>query len=344
MFRIVRARPLLVLLAVLVVASVVTGAAEAGIARNQPAVPVDGPAVFIGLDHATYLLGPGLTTRRLSPYPGVAADLAGVAIDPTAGVVAVTRHDGSAREVVLVPIAGGPEQAVPGTAERGCGAPSFHPDGAHILAVCNAAGGAATRTIELFHRDRGHIRTVLPAGAEGIEFRIGGVLVSPDGQTLLVREALGDYALRFWKVALSSGQVERFALSGPQYAVHPAGFLADGRLLATSCAPCGRLGPSAPPSPLQTEIVLVGAGGQIDAVLHTVSDIAYFPALSPDHEMLLYTTYAGSQPQLWRLEPATGRLDQVGAGARATYPQPSTPGGGSPSAASSATTGVGSSP
>ena len=344
MFRIVRARPLLALLAVLVVASLVTGAAAAGVSRSQPAVPVDTPVVFIGVDHATYLLGPGLTTRRLTPYPGAAADLAGVAIDPVAGVVAVTRHDGSAREIVLVPIAGGPEQAVPGTAERGCGAPTFHPDGAHILAVCNVAGGAATRTIELFHRDRGHVRTVVPAGAPGIEFPIGGVLVSPDGQTLLVREALGDYALRFWKVALSSGQVERFALSGPQYAVHPAGFLADGRLLATSCAQCGRLGPSAPPSPLQTEIVLVGAGGQIEAVLHTVSGIAFFPALSPDQATLLYTTYPGSQPQLWRLEPATGRLDQVGVGERATYPQPSTPGGSGPSATISATAGAGSSP
>jgi hypothetical protein len=338
--RVVR-RPLLAVIVVTIVASTVMGAVTAAIARAQPVESAGAPAAFIGTDRATYLLGPGLATRRLTPYPAVAADLAGIAIDPAAAVVAVMRHDGGGSEIVVVPIAGGPEQPVPDTRERSCGASTFHPDGAHILAVCD---GTVGRSIELFHRDRGHVETMLPAGAGDIEFRIGGALVSPDGQTLIVRELLGDYGQRFWRVTPSTGQVERLVLPGPEYAVHLAGFLADGRLLATSCEQCVRLGPSAGRSPVRTEIVLIGAGMQVDGVLHTVEGLAFFPALSPDQTTLLYTTYTtGNVPQLWRLEPATGRLDQVGEGERAVYPPPSMPGIGDPSATKSATAGAASS-
>jgi hypothetical protein len=52
--------------------------------------------------------------------------------------------------------------------------------------------------------------------------------------------------------------------------------------------------------------------------------MASSPALSPDQETLLYTTFSGDLPLLWRLTRSTGVVQQVGTGERPTYPQVST--------------------
>jgi len=176
----------------------------------------------------------------------------------------------------------------------------------------------------LFDGNHGHVRTVARGGIGGIELGIGGLLVSPDGQFALVREFLGDYGVRFWKVALDTGRVERFSVPGPENAVHLAAILPDGRILATSCESCAWLGPNPAPAPPRSEIVLIAPNGTIHAILHSVEDMVFYPALSPDQDTLLYTTFSGDQPLLWRLTTSTGQTQLVGTGERATYPQVST--------------------
>jgi hypothetical protein len=318
--------PLTLLATLLMVAA---SAIAAGAAAAQvPGPVIEGlPAAFVGENGETYLLAPDGSIRLLTAYPTRAAGPGGLALDPTGATVATTRPDGIRAEVILVSTGDGGVIAVPGTAERNCGAPAFHPDGVHLLAVCDAGQDASRPGLDLFHRDHGHVRTVLEGKTQGLDLRIGGALLSPDGRLILVREFLGDYAIRYWRLDLSTGRVEPFVVGPPDYSTHLEAFVADGRILATRCEYCGWLGPGGPPAPLRTDIVVISPAGAVEAVLHSVDGIASSPALSPDGDTLLYTTYAGNTPLLWRLAGSTGELRSLGAGSQATYPQVSAPGG-----------------
>jgi WD40 repeat protein len=288
-------------------------------AQPPPAI-----AAFLGENAETYLLGPDAVPRPLTAYPTEAASVSipRVALDPTGRFVATTRPVDIRSEVILVAVDSGALQSVAGTRERYCQAPSFHPDGQHLVAVC-APGGTyySDRSVMLFHRERGYVRILLPEHAPGIQFWLGGALVAPDGSYALVTEYMGDGATRIWRLNLHNARFSLFDVPWAQpFSVQPAAFSPDGRILASACLNCTGAGPGPAPLP-QTDFVLLSAEGRIERTLHSVDSLAGSPALSPDGGMLLYTTYTASVPTLWRVNLATGERRLIAGGRMVVYPQ-----------------------
>jgi hypothetical protein len=286
-----------------------------------PTSEVGASAAFVGLNGETYLLGSDGTARMLTAYPTNAAGGGGLALDSTGTTIATTRPHETRSEVVLVSAADGSVKAVPGTRERNCALPRFHPDGVHLLAICDPRQDRFARSVDLFERDTGYVRTLAQGGVGGIEFMISGVVVAPDGAWAIVQEHLGDYAVRHWRLDLTSGQIEPLVVPGLPYAVRVEVFLADGRILATRCEACLGTGPRSA-SEIVTDILILGAGDQGEVVLHSVPDLVASPALSPDGTTLLYSTANGSGPALWDLDRSTNSVQRIGSGGMATYPQP----------------------
>ena len=311
--------------AALLLMATATGSAAA-LASPPVAVAEDIPAAYVGASGETILLLPDGTTRVLGPYPGGMGDGARVALDPPGTTLATARTVADGRDVILVSLADGGVRTVPGTRERRCADPTFHPDGVHLLAVCDASRDPYKRSIDLFHREHGYVRRLVQGGQRGIQFVLAGAEVSPDGSWALVREALGDYAVRHWRLDLATGRIDRLALPEPAQAIHLEGFLADGRILGTRCEACAVLGPAGPAA-LQAEVVTLAPDGSLDPALHASAVPIYGPALSPDGDTLLYSTVAADGMQLWRLVRSTGALTLVGNGSGAVYPRPSTSGG-----------------
>jgi hypothetical protein len=232
--------------------------AEASIVRGQGANSSTVSAAFLSNDDETYLLLADGSVQLLTAYPTRAGQPGTLALDTTSTTIATTRPYGILTEIILITLPSGQVSPLPGTRERNCYYPAFHPDGVHLVVVCNPAQNYFASTLDLFHRERGFVRTLLTRNqAPGMTMVLGGALLAPNGQTAIVREFLGDYAIRYWRMDLSRGQIAQFTPQGPEYSVHLQSFLPSGQLLATSCALCSWMGPSGPPEPIRSEIQLL---------------------------------------------------------------------------------------
>ncbi|HUR09273.1 MAG TPA: hypothetical protein VM347_42510, partial [Nonomuraea sp.] len=156
-----------------------------GAGMNPPVRPL---AAFVGDNDSTWLRYPDGTLASLTVYPTPSSVLARVALDPLARTVATTRVADSSTEIVLVDVASGVARTLPGSRERNCRAPSFHPNGTHLVAVCQPSSdlGGNKQEVDLFNLQTGFERTIVtdPGGLE--ENRQGVLdrpLVSPDGTT-----------------------------------------------------------------------------------------------------------------------------------------------------------------
>jgi Tol biopolymer transport system component len=283
----------------------------------------------LGENAETLLLGSDGVPRLLTAYPTQAANVGvpSVALDPSGLFVATTRPIDLRSEVILVAVDTGAVQSVPGTRERFCQNPAFHPDGQHLVAVC-APGGtyASPRSLMLFHRERGYVRTLLPERSPGIQYWLGAALVAPDGSYALIIEYLGDGAKRIWRLYLNDLRLSLFDIAWPQpFSVEPTAFLTDGRILARACLNCTGAGPGPMPPPL-TEFLVLSEQGRIEGTLLSLDSLAGSPALSPDGGTLLYTVYDSDTPILWCLDVATGERRRIAGGSVPVYPSVSAPG------------------
>lgn len=214
--------------------------------------------------------------------------------------------------ITLENLADGASMPVPETAERRCGRADLLPDGLHVLAVCGEEPADQRPTIELFHRDTGHVRTVLASSTIGRIGVIGRPLVAPDGQTAIIPNPLGDYAVDYWRLDLATGRAARLDFPGlPEYGVHVEQQLPDGRLVVTACDYCGWLGPSGPPAPPRTDVIILGPDGSLQEVLLSVEGLIGDVTLTRDGAAVLWSTFDGmtGMDQLWRQVLATGERD-----------------------------------
>jgi WD40 repeat protein len=306
--------------------------------------PVRPLAAFVGDNDSTWLRYPDGTLTSLSVYPTPSAVLARVALDPWARTVATTRVVDSSTEIVLLDVASGESRSLPDTQARNCRAPAFHPNGTHLVAVCQPPSelGGNKQQVDLFNLKTGFERTITidPGGLDADRLGIlDRPLISPDGKTMLLQGSIDDGVIRLWKADMDTGVTAPFMVQGFEDCVEgcfdevrPIAFHSDGRVLASTCRSCANPlsddgDPTPQPEPLQSEVVLLNLDGSVGEVLYSSPELVLFPALSPDGQTLLFTTYPQSESStvamLFSFNRASGETTEVARGRSASFAQPS---------------------